>query len=279
MMRGAIVGHNGVALASFIGAFYAAQMRRSTAPNESYRFACAADALAAVGKLYNTLNAGEYPPVLPPQELSRIAFTMDFPDKLAKRLIPGFGRGRGGQGTPELELGVAPLVEGPRKGRLVPSPDAASRLLGVRLFVFVSEIKSLDAPGPAETDSAFADLLSTPQGSSAARVAVWWLPGAPPKKSFKEEAEKISPIPHPAERPLRSALSARLVPRLLPATQGRATAHSAPIESYFAWVEAEKKRGARRVARRQIFNVGGVEPEYPYEEMTALIDHLGGLST
>jgi hypothetical protein len=151
--------------------------------------------------------------------------------------------------------------------------------MDARLLVFVSELKALEAPGPLPADPALAELLSTPQGSIASRVVVWWLPTEPPKKSFKGKDEKVSPIPHPAERPLRSALSEQLMTRLLPATQQRTTVRAAPIESYFGWVRTEKKGGALRVVRRQIFDVGGVEPEYPWDEMSALIDHLGGLSS
>jgi hypothetical protein len=40
----------------------------------------------------------------------------------------------------------------------------------------------------------------------------------------------------------------------------------------------ESGEGGPRIARRSRFPIGSWEPEYPYEEYRALIEHLGELS-
>jgi hypothetical protein len=277
MVRGAIVGRSGIALSTFVGTFYAAQMRRSTAPGEPYRFSCSTEALAAVGRLYSALNSGEFPPQIDADELGRVAFSMDFPDAIGKRILPAFGRAKQQRALPELELAVAPLSQVEGKG-WVPSSFGWSRLTDCRVLLLVAELPSLDAPGPLAVDPAFASLLSSPGASGSSTCLVWWLPGSPPAPEAKEGEHPQPAIPAASDTRAREALGSALLSRLLPSTAARIGSGRKPASSFFAWVSTERKKGVLRVQRRQLFDVGGVEPEYPYEEALALLDHLRALS-
>src|SRR5690349_13027815 len=110
MVRGALVGKQGAAFSATVGTLYAANMRMSTALGGAYRFACPPPSMPVLSSLYSSLNAGEVPPDLAPEDAARVEFQMDYPDSAAKRFMP-FGKAARQRGEPELFLRVVPLVE------------------------------------------------------------------------------------------------------------------------------------------------------------------------
>jgi hypothetical protein len=75
------------------------------------------------------------------------------------------------------------------------------------------------------------------------------------------------------EGPAREALAADTWRTRMPATHARLTAAGQVPPCAFAWVEPERA-GSARVGRRQLLEAGGVEPEYPYDELVGLMDAL-----
>jgi hypothetical protein len=279
MVQGAIVGRTSAALSCFVGALYAAQVRRTTDGSDPYRFACSTEALAVVNGLYNALKAGEWPLALEPQALARVAFSMDFPNALGKRLLPAFGRAKQQRDAPELELGVRPLAAGPGGGPPVLADVPGPALLDSRVLVFLAEIPSIDAAGALDVDTAFAHALFEAERAKPMATVVWWLPAPPTNPKPKDDQAKAPAIPGAGDRSARHALSAALMARHLPSTAARLAAAKKDAPSFFAWVTPEKIGNVVRVKRRQLFDVGGVEPEYPFEEFLSLLDHLGAIAS
>ncbi len=280
MARGALVGREGPWLGACVGALYAANLRVSTAHSEEFRFAVPPPSLGVLTRLYGALNAGEVPVDLTPEEWARVEFHMDYPDSMAKRLLP-FGKGARERGLPELLLGAVPLVGA--GGPLAPAEVGWTALRESTVIVLQAQVQGLNAgPGPVDEDSGLAAVVEALARASAGRklkVAVlWWLPGRPPPRRDEEKKETPA-IPPPAEGPARATLHAALMARHLPQTAAALQASGAPHPApFFGWVETEARQGVVRVTRRQLFDVGGVEPEYPFDEFEALIQHLGRLA-
>jgi hypothetical protein len=280
MVRAAFVGRQGPAFSAAVGALYAANMRMSTALKGAYRFACPPPSMPVLSGLYSSLNAGEIPPDLDPADAARIEFQMDYPDSAAKRFMP-FGKAARSRGEPELLLRVVPLVE--TATGIGPGESGWASLVECQLLVLEGQVPSLSAPqGAAVEDKPLAAVVEAvrrgPSGKGLKAAVVWWLPREPDPTRDKDD--KPTPaVPPVGEGAARSQLGSGLLSRHLPET-GRALAAaglSGP-QHFFLWVRTEKKDGKLRVARRQLFDVGGVEIEYPYEEMSALIEHLGRLT-
>lgn len=281
MVKGAVVGKAGTPFTTFVGVLYAAQMRHSA--GEGYRFSVSAQALGPLGRVYGSLQQGEFPQGLSEDEFARVAFQMDFPNSLSRRILP-FGRGKAERDLPELELTVVPLLES--GSRLAPGTAGWAGLVDAALLVIVVEAPSVEpSQGAAAADAGLASLVSSlraeSRGDLSPRAAlVWWLPGPPPASVAKDKTETPA-IPPPSQPRPRAALGEKLAAARLPATLSAleaAGAKGAP-ESFFAWVRTEVKAGVPRVARRHQFEVGGVEPDYPYDELAALIEHLGRLAS
>lgn len=280
MARGAFVGAEGPWITAAAGVFYAANLRKTTEAGASYRFACSAPALAVLSRIHASLSAGEVPSDVPAEDFAKVDFQMDFPDSAAKRFNP-FGKGKG---EPELTLGVVPLRgEG---AQMKPAGDGWSALLSCSVLVVHARVPGVEgARKPVEEDAAIAEVAQSiaRQGRGAPLRACiqWWLPGPPavkPSKGAKDGEEPPPAIPPTDEKGARGRLSADMVEGFLPRTRAvlEGAGAGAP-SSFFAWLKPDRRGGGVRVARRQLFDVGGVEPDYPYEELTAMIDQLGRL--
>jgi hypothetical protein len=280
VVRGAFVGKQGAAFSAAVGAFYAANMRMSTTLRGSYRFACPPPSMPVLSGLYSSMNAGEIPDDLDPAAAAQVEFQMDFPDSAAKRFMP-FGKAARSRGEPELVLRVVPLVE--TATAIGPGEPGWASLAQCQLLVLEGQIPSLLAPQSAVVeDKALAAIVEAlrrgPAGKGLKVAVVWWLPKAPAPTLDKAD-KPIPAVPPVDEGAARSQLGAQLLSKHLPDTlRALGAAGLAPPLHFFLWVATERKGGAVRVARRQLFDVGGVEPEYPYEEATALIEHLGKLA-
>jgi hypothetical protein len=278
MVRGALVGLGGPWITAATGVFYAANMRRSTEAGSAYRFSCSPAALAVLTRLHASLSAGEVPADVSADDFAKVDFHMDFPDGAAKRLNP-FGKGKG---LPELSLGVVPLEgEGPSAK---PGRDGWTAIIGCALLVVHARVAEPGAPRAALAEdaavAAVADAMARGNGGKLRACVQWWLPQMPKAPAAKEGEPPPAPaIPPAGERAARDALSASMVSGFLPQTAEVLKGAGAPAPAgFFAWLQPEKRPGGFRVARRQLFEVGGVEPEYPYDELAALIDHLARLA-
>ncbi len=282
MKKGAVVGRLAGPLPTFVGLFYAAQMRISTAQGQpSYRFSCPAESLRAVGALHQALCGGEVPSAHDPEELAHISFLMDYPDRLAKRLLP-FGRAKAERGLPELQLGIVPLTEGARGGELAPAEQGWGALMGCEVLVVVAELAAVSPPpmGPEPGDRALARIIAEAPPPKPKVVVVFELPDEPAPAAPSKEGEEPAPVvPRVSEGPARAKLGDSLAASLLPQTQAALFAARVEPSYFFSWVAVERgKGGAVRAKRRQLFDAGGVEPLYPFDEFQALVLHLGHLA-
>ena len=278
MEKGAVVGRLSGPLPTFLGLLYAAQMRISTAHGQqSYRFSCPAEALRAVGGLHQALCSGEIPSATDPEEVSRVSFLMDYPDRLAKRLLP-FGRSKAERGLPELQLGTVPLVEGKGQGELVPAQEGWGALVGCKVLVAIAGVVAAAPPkGPEPCDPAVARIIAEAPSPKPEVVIVFQFADEPPPPAPAKEGEKPPPfVPPLAEAAARANLGASFASTLLPRTQAALAAARAEPAYFFSWVATDRgPGGALRAKRRRLFDAGGVEPVYPFEEFEGLVAHLG----
>lgn len=283
MEKGAVVGSLEGPLATFVGLLYAAQIRISTAQGQGgYRFSCPPESLRSVGAIHQALCSGQFPVAREAQDLTPIAFMMDYPDSLGKRFLP-FGRGKAERTQPELSLGVVPLVEGPKGGDLVPASEGWAALAGCRILVVAAELESVSGTpkSPEPGDAALARLLAEAPSPKPKVVVAYSLPDEPrPTKPSKDGEEPVPAVPPVTEGPARAKLGAALALALLPRTLAAVAEARLEPSYFFSWVALERgKGGALRPKRRQIFEAGGVEPEYPFAEFEALVAHLGRLAS
>ncbi len=260
-----MVGPADGALTTAVSLLYAAQVRRSNA-SPDYRFSVPVAGQTVVGKLYSTLQEGVRPGFPGVEALKRVAFSMDFPDSFGKRMLGGLGRRPAHGEAHELDLGVLPLVRAASGNSLAPPPDAWGAAVEVDLFVLVADASPGTAPDPA-LDAGFDALLSSLAKGVPACVMLWVL-GAPPSPA----------LPPASAESARQSLSAGTLTRQLPRTAARLAAARQSPASFFAWLEPNLAAGRSRIKRRQLLEVGGIEPKYPYEEFMALLDALTDLS-
>lgn len=279
MTRGALVGIEGPWITAATGVLYAANLRRSTEAGSPFRFACSGPSLGVLTRIHGSLNAGEIPADVSGEDFARVDFQMDYPDSAGKRFNP-FAKGKG---EPELVLSVVPLAQDGQSFK--PAQEGWSGLLECSLLVLHARVPGVDGPRAAlPEDGALASVveaISRGKGGARLRACVqWWLPAPPKAPAPAKEGESPKPaIVPPSEHAAREQLSAAMVAGFLPTTAAVLKGSgAAPPASFFAWLKPEKRAEGVRVARRQLFDVGGVEPEYPYDELTALIDHLGRLA-
>ncbi len=281
MARGVLVGKEGPWITAATGVLYAANLRKSTTAGSPYRFSCSPTALGVLTRIHGSLASGEVPEDVTADDFAKVDFEMDFPDSAARRMNP-FGKGKG---QPELILGVVPLEEG--NSGFKPAAAGFGALLDCAVLLIHARVPGPSAlRSPVPEDAALASVVEAAargrRGAPPAACVQWWLPGPPPEPApAKEGEDPPAPlIPPTGERSARDKLAADMVKGFLPQTAAAlAAARAAAPAAFFAWLKPEKgPEGVVRVARRQLFDVGGVEAEYPYEELTALIDHLGRLA-
>jgi hypothetical protein len=280
VVKGVLVGREGPWITAAAGVLYAANLRKSTTAGSPYRFSCSPSALGVLTRIHGSLAAGEVPEDVTADDFAKVDFQMDFPDGAVKRLNP-FGKGKN---DPELTMGVVTLEES--GSGLKPAASGFGALLDCTVVLIHARVPGPSGPRSAVgEDAALASVVeSVARGRRGAAPGVcvqWWLPAPPPEPKPAKEGEEPAPpaIPPTNERAARDKLGAEMLEGFLPRTAAALTAlRAAAPSSFFAWLKPEKGPRGIRVARRQLFDVGGVEAEYPYEELTALIDHLGRLA-
>ena len=280
MARGVLVGREGPWITAATGVFYAANLRKSTTAGSPYRFSCSPGALGVLTRIHGSLAAGEIPQDVTADDFAKVDFQLDFPNSAGKKLNP-FAKGKN---EPELIMGVVPLEE--RDSGFTPGAAGFGALIDCAVLLIHARVQGPTAARAAvPEDAAVASIVESAargrRGTPPAVCIQWWLPAPPPEPKPAKEGEEPPPptIPPAGERAARDKMGAEMLQGFLPTTAAAVNAARAGAPaSFFAWLKPERGPSGLRVARRQLFDVGGVEAEYPYDELTALIDHLGRLA-
>lgn len=251
------------ALTQAVAILYAAQVRRSNA-EEEFRFSLAIEGQGVVSALYNAMQAGSVPAPPGADALAKVTFAIDFPDSLGKRLFGRLGRpGRGPQH--ELDLGVLPLVlDG--AGSVAPPRGTWGAAVEVDLLVLVADASGRSGPDPS-LDSGF-DRLVSGFAKGVPECVLFWLLDAPGNPDIRP----------PAAGPPRLDLAADTLKARLPRTAARLAAAKQTPPCAFAWLAPDLSAGPGAIRRRRLKEGHTIEPEYPYDEMTALMDALAARS-
>ena len=301
MTSAIIVGSRGAGLTTFVGLLYTAQVRFATEDDgdASFRFHAPRETLRQLEAIYGELGAGRFPTRDVDFEEHSLSFVLDFPRRRALPWPRGGGSSPssvriGGVTTEELaELRAHESVVGESTRLLYHSPV-------VILLVDASRLRC-EADGPtgpffSENDAQLAAALEVlgrylstePKRRArtmhplfvltkldrcpAAALARLHLPTGPVAGWSENDRQRVG----------QNALASYLPETgrwLSQAAGGRGgSVPVAPPRWYFSSLRIEAGEGSPRIARRSRFPAGSWEPEYPYEEYRALIEHLGELS-
>ncbi len=300
MTSAIIVGSRGAGLTTFVGLLYTAQVRLATEEDGdgSFRFHAPRETLRHLEAIYGELGAGRFPTRDVDFEEHSLSFVLSSP---RRRTVP-WPRGGGsspssirigGVTTEELaELRAHESVVGESTRLLYHSPV-------VILLVDASRLRC-EADGPAGPFFSENDA----QLAAALEVLGRYLSTEPKRKARTMHPlfvlTKLDRCPAAAHARLhlpagpvagwsendRQRVGQNAFASYLPATGrwlsqtsgGRGSVSIALPRWYFSSLRIESGEGGPQIARRSRFPIGSWEPEYPYEEYRALIEHLGELS-
>lgn len=299
MTSAVIVGSRGSGLTTFVGLLYTAQVRLGTEARDTFRFHAERETLRQLDHVYADLGAGRFPTRDVDFEEHSLSFDLSFGS--ASRLLPWSRAGKadhasvrvGGMTTEEIgELRAHESAVGESTRLLFHSQVV---LLLVDASRLRSEADGTSGPLFTENDAQLAatlEVLGRYLSTEAKRKARTMHPLMVLTKLDRCPAAARTRLAIPST-PIaawsaeeRQRLGQKLLNDYLPATGrwlaaaagGGAPVPIAPPRWYFSSLRIEEAGEGPRIARRSRFPVGGWEPEYPYEEYRALIEHLGELA-
>ena len=300
MTSAIVVGSRGAGLTTFVGLLYTAQVRFATEDggDAAFRFHAPRETLRQLESIYGELGAGRFPTRDVDFEERSLSFVLNFP---RRRTVP-WARG-GGSSPSSVRLGGVTTEELAELRAHESAVGESARLLFhspvVILLVDASRLR-------CEADGAGGPFFAENDAQLAATLEVLgrYLSTEPKRKARAMHPlfvlTKLDRCPAAAQSRLslptgpvaswsegdRRRVGQNALASYLPATGrwlsqtagGRGSVSVALPRWYFSSLRIEPGEGGPRIARRSRFPSGSWEPEYPYEEYRALIEHLGELS-
>jgi hypothetical protein len=298
MSSALILGEPGSGLTTFIGLLYTAQVRYGTEESDEFRFHADRESIRALMGIYGSLGAGQFPEGEVDLTNAPLSFVFGF-----RRHGLSFDRSAGTGEDPHFStLRLSVGGETPHDLQQLRDHDVVLDepfrqmlrspvlLLLVDASWLTSEIHNVAGIPMARYDASLAatlGLLERFLESERDRRRRRMFPIFVVTKfdRITPEAQNVLGVP-PAppstwETWTRARVGQRLLEHYLPETHrmlsGRRPGKvviDAPVWFFSGLRVQETPTGDRRILRRERIPVGGWEPEYPFEEYRALIDHL-----
>jgi hypothetical protein len=302
MSSALVVGDRGSGLTTFVGLLYTAQVRLGTEEADEFRFHADRETIRELEAIYGELGAGRFPEREFNWEEHPLSFVLGF----RNGRLGGFSRHRseeeGGFGTVRIQVGgisTQELAELREHDAVL--EESTRRLLRSQMVVLLVDASRLlpaaEAPPPpalARYDTMLAatlDLVGRFLSAERSRKARTMYPLFVLTKLDRCPAETLAQLEAPPAAPStwapddRARFGERVLERYLPETRkllgpsGRGTRLvKEPPLWFFSYLRVTEGVGAPRIERRSRAPVGGWEPEYPFEEYRALIEHLASLA-
>ena len=297
-----VIGSHGCGLTTFVGLLYTAQVRFATEVGERFRFHADRASLHQLQSVYADLGAGRFPTQDVDWDEHALSFVLYFRSGRGFSLFERRGPGRVPAGAVEIRVGgisTEEVAELHDHDALV--TEGTRQLLHAQVVVALLDagrlVAEAGAPGAylrTETDRQLAaalDLVGTYRAVEPKRAARVLHPLFVVTKADRWSSEVQAQLGAPSGPPVgwsaevRSRVGDARLARHLPTAHrwlttygGKPTLSIAPSRWFFSLVKVEEGGETPRIARRSRIPVGGWEPEYPYSEYRALLEHLGALS-
>jgi hypothetical protein len=298
----AIVGDRDSGLTTFLGLLYAAQVRYGGAHEDAFRFHASAESLKAISGVYQSLLSGSFhPEPAGVRALPSLDFLLGY-KRGARGLFDSLFRKKAGEFSvlrfTALNINAEELAEYVSGGLV---DDEVSRILRATIVVLIIDASKMSAdkesPGfrrlvwydgfVARLCEAFLDYKTLARGNQIREVApvlVFTKWDRVDAKALKE-SELPSEPPEPGNAKAREGFGRGLLGKFMPKTLEKILKSEvkgiryAPPAFFFSELGVERaKDGSLRIKRRSTSSIGGWEPEYPYEEYVAFIEHLGSIA-
>ncbi len=302
MSSALVLGDRGSGLTTFVGLLYTAQVRLGTDDSDEFRFHADRESLRRLEGIYGELGMGRFPNADIDWEEHPLSFVFGFRRGALSKLGRGGGSEEADFARVRIQVGGIPtdeiadlrdhdaVLDEPTR-RLLRSPVLVPLIDATWLPRDPTEIAGIPIRRYDQLLAQTLELLGRFLSAERRQRSRRMFPIFVVTKFDQIAADVLQALEAPPGPPsgwgleLRSALGLRLLQRYLPATARfvqrphSKTLRIAPPAWFFSGVRTkEAADGTIEIVRRERGSWGGWEPEYPFDEYHALIEHLGRLS-